>query len=508
MNEVNPRNVEEASQILKVMLRNQKLKKNNTNEWNKQIAAQKEIRKDYKYTCSAIETINSELKGNLNPRAIVGHAQSKHCTFRGVKGNRGNTTLDDIVKNIGYRYFYHESQNAINKVGYLVDKLIDEPHIKTPLKVKRPLFGIPLYQNFLTQPFLEGIFYGGLFDNYEDLRVEAEKKYNIKIGGGESWLINKRILKSLGINIKELTSGNYNLDFLNNLNYKERTEVFKKIGLIKEKNEINLNNMNSWNEVLEEVIPYNQHGSYFQEYIRYQKGSGVSDDYACLSSAFLNWKTPSKDTNWGLIFHNKMNGSNASDTVDTLCKGTKYFVSEGFDELIAKYANKRWFDLLKNKNFREQISMSDEEFRKIEENPNYALVSKEQLIDFIALNKNPLLRSIVPKTQGDKIEEVHSSARYFLQKQNDEKYGVKSYTLEQERLMAMRILSEELNKYGIRKIKANEFYSNNKLIGKQLIGFNRSDFNSVFNYYRREIVPRLTANPEQRQDLIYKLYNN
>ncbi len=501
--------VEEATRTLTKILNKPFQTSLNQAIWKKQVATPFEIKRDFNSPVK-IRTIETDLNENLLIRAIVGHAQAGHCTFRDNK--KKNTTLDEVIKHASEHpeNFYEESQHFINQIGRLVDKALSKGNPLLEMKHKRmPLFGVPMYRDIIPLPFLKGIFFGGYFDNYPIIRTEAEKRFGIEIGGGERHLIDKEMLEKLNIGITELTSGNYNLMILNYLTPKERIQVFKNIGLIQEKKLIDLTHVERWEDVLDQALEYQKLGNLFQEFMRYVRGPGVSDDIACMNAAFIGWDPLKRIKNRGLYHKNLIVGANMTDLIDTLSKATALYVHESFDELIAKYANHMWLKkITENKKYREACGITKQQLEIMLEDPQFALVPRDEIINLVALSKNPLVYLLNPEQESDRSSKIHSSARYFLKEIINEEMEERSYTLEQEMIQTLRIINKILQEQGEPQISIKDVTKGTEhVLPYQKIGFTRQPLNRVFDYLRKRVHPITSLHPEKRETEIHYLYN-
>ena len=204
------------------------------------------------------------------------------------------------------------------------------------------------------------------------------------------------------------------LSFLNDSENEEVIETLTSRGLIISDDKIDISSIQSFSELKEELKPW-LNDSNFQEYVRQRKGVGVSDDIACSTVAnFINFNPLNKDLRHYISLSI---GAYIADFIDTISKTPYLYVPSGLDNLISEYVNKRTLDTLRTKN---QEDLSDLEKRILKNN---TLIDQDQLVDLIALSKNP---------DRDSVRIVHSSSRYFLERQQFEKEYISSYTMEQQ----------------------------------------------------------------------------
>lgn len=498
----------------------------NTLFWEEKVAVDEDIIRDLKVSGDGFNLLPPTLLSNLTPRAVVGHAQNGHSTFSSTK-IAPNTSLDDIIsENVLTSYFdkkgkpfydstyafLHETQNYINSFAHLIDVATNPKVTSSKMDLKKsPMFGFDFLKNlpFDSYAFLKGLFFGGYFDNYSTVRKGVKAKYGTDMGGGRTYLINKSLLKGLGISIHELTSGKYKDPVLKRLSYDKRMSLFSHIGLIKNDSELDYKNANSWNDILDQASPVPE--GYFQEYIREQPGPGGSDDLLCMGAAFIDFKPENirRDPLWYLWLQM---GSRGADFVDTLTKATEFYLPGGQDEVLAKYANAAWLKKLRtNKYYASEIGIN---LKKLERDldragsEEFALVSLNELVDITAAGINPSRAKF--KSTGD--SSIHSSARYFVKQQNSFKDYTnfnKSYptkgitnTLDQQLFATFKYL---------KKAGANVEYSDKQFIypleSNTKVGFQQHLLPDVINYFSKQLFPIL-KNPLDREKLLKKFFKN
>jgi hypothetical protein len=220
-----------------------------------------------------------------------------------------NTTIDDVVRalELDRGEIQTKRQSLIDDIADFVRAAMNgEKREKLVNSEGRPFLGIPLFQELKANPrdILRGLYLGGLRDN-PDIRKEAERLTQTKIGGGRCYLID--VEKMLGMNLdgEKLAHEAHEGDL----------EAYEKAGLI-----LNTEGV---------VDPRSQR--YF--YIRHRLGPGQSDDAAFVMAGILY----NKDVALGVFL---------ADAIDTLEKYAPYCsdqdgalsfqISRGFKELGMK----------------------------------------------------------------------------------------------------------------------------------------------------------------------------
>jgi hypothetical protein len=475
--------------------------------WDIGVASQSEIMQDFNSPTN-IDIIPNNLITNFTLRSIPGHTSEGHSKFR-IIGHRPNTTIDDVFE--AYQNetgidMYKQSQKEINKVGKAIERCARANPNET-IKLKENLFDNPLFNNFKALNFNKGFFYGGNFDNFEGIRKHVLDEFGVNTGGGECELVDKNIVRLLGIDLTEFTSGNFKNELLNSLTHDERIKVFNQIGLIKPKTNIDFEHVTSWRDVLDQTTNYTKDRDTFQQYIRTRKGGGVSDDMACMAAMYIDFN-PEINTPIAQDLYSLQVGGNVADFCDTFTKATSQYVPGGFDQVLADFANHLFVERIKNeKRYRDECEISSSKLEEILENPEFGLVSKNQLIDIVALVRNPAKKfyekGIEPRGTGT--EQIHSSARYFIKQVNED--SIESYTLEQEIIANFDLLNRQLAMQGHKEVDPLEVLKHNTLIPDQSIGFHGQNLHKVTNFMHKNITSILSQPQEKRRELIHKLYS-
>lgn len=217
-----------------------------------------------------------------------------------------NTTIDDVVRALG------RSPEEIKRVRQrLVDAIVDfaaaamngERREKLLDGNGEPFLGIPFFQGRRVNPrdVLRGLYMGGLRDN-PDIRKEAERIYQTKIGGGRCYIIDVRTMLELDLDGERLAHEPH----------EDKIEEYRKAGLI----------------VSDEGTADPKTQRYF--YIRHRVGPGQSDDAAFVMAGILY----NADVALGVFL---------ADAIDTLEKyapvyrdqdgGLSFQIGRGFKDL-------------------------------------------------------------------------------------------------------------------------------------------------------------------------------
>ena len=185
------------------------------------------------------------------------------------------------------------------------------------------------------------------------------------------------------------------------------------------------------------------------------------------------------------------------------------YVPGGFDQVLADFANHLFVQRIKDdKQYRTQCGITNERLEQILENPQFGLMSKDQLVDIVALVKNPSKdfydNGSNPKHTSS--EQIHSSARYFIKQVNDN--NTNSFTLEQEMIGNFRELNKQLNIQGHDSLDVISVMGHDNLIPDQTVGFHAQPLDEVLAIYGKNIAPILAQPPHKRRELIHNLYDN
>lgn len=220
------------------------------------VQADYDVLKSYEH----LET-TPEIEELLLIQSLEGRAHNGAGVFH--KRTYVNTTIDDVVKALGL-----DAEDIKRRRQAIIDSIVDfaaaamngEKREKLLTASGEPILGIKLFQDRRVNPrdVLRGLYIGGLRDNI-DIRKEAERAYQMKIGGGRCYVVD----------VKTMLDMNLDGELLSHDAHEAKIPEFTKRGLIA--------------AVEGEVDPATQR--YF--YIRHRIGPGQSDDAAFILSGIL-----------------------------------------------------------------------------------------------------------------------------------------------------------------------------------------------------------------------------
>jgi len=215
------------------------------------------IREDYQRLSGMVTLRTSLLVQELIlMQSIEGHAHEGHGAFAGRKFV--NTTIQDTVMALGRNpvVIAGQRQAIIDEVVEWAQRAARGESANLLVTPKGEcLFDIGLFRQIEVAPLevLKGIYLGGLRDNSQ-VRIGVEKKYNIRIGGGETALVDVAVMEQMGLDAEQLAHGEW----------AGKIEEFKAKGMIVEYQE-------------------NDPRRLRYLYIRHRRGGGTSDDAAILA---------------------------------------------------------------------------------------------------------------------------------------------------------------------------------------------------------------------------------
>ncbi len=371
---------------------------------------------------------SKDLEFDLNVRAIAGHAQNRHATFK--EDSYENTTTDRVISCLAHQRreiererrllttFEKRSQGYIDEIVTLMDDFLDysiksgskfNPDKKYKTIRKKNISGMTLFKGVKVNlmEMMRGFYFASLMDRYEGIRSEVFNKYGFQMGGGECYQTDSNLLKEQGIWLTHLSTSSYQnwSEFLCFLEGEKREELLYDLGIFRKTNfdwdNIDLNKI-KWKDLKlhSAVKDKSKEKSYKNVYHRLHRGKGCSDDIAIVIAGFL----PQTFTNLGHIelqhdIPSRIFGAYLADKIDTIEKDSHLIFPNGQDEFVGEYLNRKFRIACQNKVFRESNNIR---YRK---DGQYDLVSKSTIIDFTAASANT--RKI-----------YHSSQRYFLRKEN------------------------------------------------------------------------------------------
>ncbi len=189
-------------------------------------------------------------------QSVAGHAQEGHGAFRGTR--YVNTTMDDIARalRLDPRAVRENRQMLMDGVSEYVRRVLDGGDGSLLIDNQgAPLLGMGTLL-FLPEVdpkgVLRGLYLGALRDD-ADVRINAEKKYGLVIGGGKSYLVNLAGMERVGLNADRLAHDDHDPEAIARL----------------------------WDTgvIIADEGPDTDETSYL--YIRHRRGCGTSDD-ACI----------------------------------------------------------------------------------------------------------------------------------------------------------------------------------------------------------------------------------
>ncbi len=247
-----------------------------------------------------------ETEQNLLIQSVLGHAHEGHGAFRGRRFV--NTTMDDICRalRLDPQTVRRQRQRLIDGVTEYAEGILSGATDGSLLvdSNNRPLLhmgSLAFLPPVDGKAVLRGFYLGGLRDD-STIRINAERRYNLAIGGGDSYMVNLAAMERAGLNADLLAHQNHDEADIESL---RRSGIIVGDGGVDDKE----------TEYL---------------YIRHRLGCGTSDD-ACIVLAGLlhGWSA-------GV-------GAFLADAVDTLEKYVPVF--GGKDGALALAIEKRLPDL-------------------------------------------------------------------------------------------------------------------------------------------------------------------
>ena len=152
---------------------------------------------------------------NILIQSVAGHAQEGHGVFGGSR--YVNTTMDDISRALRLDpvAVRQDRQRLMDGVTEYVERVLRGGNGSLLVDATgAPLLGMGTL-TFLPEvdgkDVLRGLYLGALRDN-ADVRLTAEAKYDVVIGGGVSYLVNLAAMESAGLNADRLAHENHDAD--------------------------------------------------------------------------------------------------------------------------------------------------------------------------------------------------------------------------------------------------------------------------------------------------------
>lgn len=223
------------------------------------------VREDFEWLVAGTRLRTARLvEEALLMQSVEGHAHEGHAAFR--RRRYVNTTMDDIVASLGrdWRAITRQRQGLIDAIAHWARRAIAGE--AGPLLVTGEgecLLDMGLFRQIEIEPaaVLRGFYVGALRDDLE-VRRRAEEKYDLRVGGGRSYLVDVEHMRRMRLNARRLAEGEHE----SQINY------YREQGLI------------VGDECEREELP-DDRVRYL--YIRHRTGSGTSDDAAMLAAGKL-----------------------------------------------------------------------------------------------------------------------------------------------------------------------------------------------------------------------------
>ncbi len=230
----------------------------------------------------------SDIEELLFIQSIEGRAHNGAGVFN--KRHYVHTTIDDVVRGLGRNpdEIKARRQAIIDDIRHYADSVINGEKPDRLINGKgEPILGLKLFRDRRVngRDVVRGLYLGGLRDN-PDIRKEAEKIYQMKIGGGRCYIID----------VKTMLEMNLDAEMLAHESHEAKIEEYMRSGLI----------------LSVEGVP-DKTQRYF--YIRHRVGPGQSDDAAFIMGGILY----NPDVALGVFL---------SDAIDTLEKYAPVFLDQ------------------------------------------------------------------------------------------------------------------------------------------------------------------------------------
>jgi hypothetical protein len=266
------------------------------------------IQEDFaRLKASEVLRTNLDVEDQLFIQSIEGHAHEGHGAFRGRRFV--NMTTEEAVRALGRspRVTAADRQALIDDIATWVDLAISG---KAPTRLRdadgEPFLGMGVLRSIEVKPpeVLRGLYLGGLRDDSE-IRLEAEKRYGITIGGGTLYFVNVKVMEQMGLDGEALAKGAH----------ASRIDDYRKRGLI-----------------LDQPPDEADAEDFRYMYIRHRKGGGASDDGAMVAAGLLH----GIDVGIGCFL---------ADAIDTLEKFVPWARYGDQDSDLARRIEKKFGDL-------------------------------------------------------------------------------------------------------------------------------------------------------------------
>lgn len=263
------------------------------------IKADYDVLKSYEH----LET-SPEIEDLLLIQSLEGRAHNGAGVFH--KRTYVNTTIDDVVKALerdADQVKKHRQDIIDDIVDFATAAMNGEKRDRLINSNGQPIMGLQLFldRKVNAADILRGLYLGGLRDNF-DIRKEAERIHQVKIGGGQCYIID----------VRKMLDMNMDGEILAHEAHEHKIDEYRRQGLI----------------IGTEGTPDPKNERYF--YIRHRVGPGQSDDAAFILAGILY----NSDVAFGVFL---------ADVIDTLEKYVPYFkdqdqalsffIGRGFKEL-------------------------------------------------------------------------------------------------------------------------------------------------------------------------------
>lgn len=245
-------------------------------------------------------------------QSVLGHAQNLHGKFRNQDNHYPHATIPDVIAAVGLDIMTirKHRQDLIDQVNHWVSKALHGSVRRLVTGGGEPLLGVRFlcdYTRLDQVQVLKGMVLAGFMDNYEH-RQKTVSLYEGKttrggpltIGGGETYLVNRRTLLLAGLDFEFLANKEHD---------EEAIKYLKKLG----------------------VIVDSRGSGVDSAYVRRKIGGGTSDDLAFI----VIGKKHGIDA---------MLGAFVVDAIDTYDKCVMYPTERGLDEALASYIQRAWAD--------------------------------------------------------------------------------------------------------------------------------------------------------------------
>jgi len=252
-------------------------------------------------------------------QSVQGHSHAGHGLFHGRKFP--NTTLDDICAalKLDSSVVKLHRQEMIDEVREFVERVLCGEKPETASNAEgEPLLRVGALRAIEIDPLavLRGLYVGGLRDSPE-IRAQAERRYGVKIGFGECYMVDQSVMEEMDL------SG----DVLALEAHEHEIDRFRQRGLIVDQSTSSILGTPDGlkGSITTSSSPKPRDSDLAYMYIRHRKGPGASDDAAIVMAGKLHGLSAAI-------------GSFLADAVDTLEKYVPVYSDQ--DEGIAAIAGK------------------------------------------------------------------------------------------------------------------------------------------------------------------------